>query len=179
MRIPSLSRKILAVTLCLVLAPSVFSQTVATNASSFSELPFAVTLNREVDLMRSLFAETNTSFDEKVLQSVEKDAKRPVVISYQLISFIFYYPTGVVYLTSSSTEMDQPDELVCTMAGVTRKATTNEISANCVRLMDSQRATVGADLDLLLGVAPLERPQDTRYVRRTFRFVYKNGWTEE
>src|SRR6476660_3379253 len=120
----------------------------STPQTILQEQPYATTLNREVDLMRSLFAETNRSFDQKVCRSLSMISDKPTVISYKLISFIFYYPAGVDYYAGSSTEIDQPDELVFTKGGILRRGTTNEISANCVRLLDAHRSSVGAELDM-------------------------------
>ena len=177
-RIP-LTPAMLAAAFTLALAFSAASQAVQTNTSVFPELPFAVSVNREVDLMRPLLAETNKSFDLKVCASVSELAKKPMVISYRLVSVIFYYPKNVVFYPGPYTEMDQPDELVCTEAGVTRRATTNEVSANCVRVLDVHRKDVGAELNLFLGVTALEHPEEAKYVHRSFRYIYQDGWKED
>jgi len=135
-------------------------------------------MNREVDFMRSLLQETNKAFDDKIWRSVKRDVAKPTVVSYQLVSFVFYYPTGVPY-APSATEMAQPDELVFVNDSVHRKATTNEVPANYVRVLDAHRKTIGVQLDLLLAVAPLDKPNDLVSLRRSFRFVYRNGWNEE
>jgi len=178
MNAPSFTRAVLAIALGLAVSPTVSSQAAQTNVSVFAGFPWAENVNREVDLARSLLAETNRSFDQKVYDSVRTNAHDPLVISFHLVSFIFYYPTGVAFL-GSVTQMGQPDELVCTKDGILRRATTNEISANYVRVLDAHRKSVGADLDLFLGVAPLGKPQEAKYFRRSFRFVYQNGWKED
>jgi hypothetical protein len=178
MNTSSLARCILTLVLSLPVALTAFSQSPQTNASILAGLPWAETYNREVDLIHPLLNQTNKNFDQKVCRSLSTNASNPVVISYQLVSFTFYYPTGVAF-AASSTEMASPYELVCTKDGILRRDSTNKIPANYIRVSDAQRKSVEAELDLLLGVAQLQRPQDIRYFRRSFRFAYQNGWKED
>lgn len=172
------SRLFLTIALGLALQSSLGLQAAQTNASVFPELPYASTLNREVDFMRSLLEEPNRDFDQKVYASVGTNGTGPIVISYSLVSFVFHYPAGVPH-AASATEMVQPDQLVCTKEGVKRREIKDEIPANYVRISDSQTKVIGAELDLVLSVAPLGKPENTKCVRRSFRFVYRNGWKEE
>jgi len=174
----SLARSILTVAFSLALEPTVTSQAAQTNLFNFQSVPYASAFNREVDFMRSLLEETNRNFDEKVYSSVRTNVSGPIVISYSLVSFVFHYPAGVAH-AGSATEMGQPDELVCTKQSILRRATTNEIPANYIRILDTHRKDVSAELDLLLGVAPLGKPEDVKYLRRCFRYVYRDGWKEE
>jgi hypothetical protein len=173
-----LARSILAVALVLALRSTMALQAAQTNASVFAELPYALTLNREVDFMRSLLDETNRDFDQKVYASVGTNGGSLIVVSYSLVSFVFHYPEGIAH-APSATEMVQPDQLVCTKEGVKRRSIKDEIPANYVRVSDSQRKEVGAELGLVLSVAPLGKPEETKCLRRSFQFIYRNGWREQ
>jgi hypothetical protein len=136
-------------------------------------------LPQEVNLPVSLFQETNRTFDTKICESVRKTTKPPVVISFPLITFFFSSPdtNDPVY---SFCEMDQPDELVCTGTNVFRRpGPTNLIPVIRTSTVNTRKKEVTADLDLLIGVAPLNKPQDIQYFRRSFRFVFRHGWREE
>jgi len=136
-------------------------------------------VQQEVHLARSLFAETNRIFDEKVYSLVRKDCQPPAIISFQLVSFVFSYPSTPGWAPSTC-DTGQPDQLLCTAEGVSRSSnSTNEIPLNYVRIVDPQKRDITADLDLLLGVAPLNKPKEVRYFRRSLRFVYQDGWIEE
>ena len=77
-------------------------------------------------------------------------------------------------------EMGRPDDLVWTGKRLSRRpGGTNEIPLIRVSTVDRHKKEVTADLDLLLGVAPLSDPQDVRYFRRSFRFNYQDGWRED
>jgi hypothetical protein len=173
-----LTRSILAVALGLALRSTNALQAAQTNASVFAELPYALTLNREVDFMRSLLEETNRNFDQKVYASVGTGGGSAIVVSYSLVSFVFHYPAGIAH-APSATEMEQPDQLVCSKEGIKRRSTKDEIPANYVRVSDSQRKEVGAELELVLSVAPLGKPEEPKCLKRSFRFVYRNGWKED
>jgi hypothetical protein len=172
------SRLFMTIALGLALQCILGLQAAQTNASVFRELAYASTLNREVDFMRSLLEETNRDFDQKVYASVGTSGSAPIVISYSLVSFVFHYPAGIPH-APSTTEMVQPDQLVCTKAGVKRRDTKDEFPANYVRVSDSQSKDIGAELDLVLSVAPLGKPGEIKCLRRSFRFVHRNGWKEE
>ena len=179
---PFLFRASWGLLLNMALVSCVLSQTPQSNALSLfpeSEFPWVKTLNREVDLMRSLIAETNKAFDQKICASIGEVPKKPLVVSFQQVSFIFYYPAGVSYLKTPGTEMDAPDELICTKSAVLRRATTNEIPANSIRVLDVHRKNVTAEVDVLLGVSSLDKPNDATYVRRVFRYIYEDGWKED
>jgi len=136
-------------------------------------------LPQEVNLPVALFQETNTTFDTKVCESVGKTIKPPVVVSFLLVTFIFSSPStnDPVY---SFSETGRPDELVWTGKSVSRRpGSTNEIPLIRVSTVDRHKKDVTADLDLLIGVAPLDAPQDVRYFRRSFRFIYRDGWKED
>jgi hypothetical protein len=95
-----------------ILTFALFAQLLNTNPAIFRELAWAESYNREVDLIHSLLNQTNRNFDQKVYSSFTTNTNGPVVISYHLVSFTFYYPAGIA-IPPSSTEMANPDELVC------------------------------------------------------------------
>lgn len=135
-------------------------------------------LPQEVNLPVALFQETNVIFDTEIYQSVRKTIKPPVVISFLLVTFIFSSPNtnNPVY---SFCEMGRPDELICTGTNVFRRpGSTNEIPLIRVSTVDRHKKELTADLDLVIGVAPTDNPQDIRYLRRSFRFVFEHGWKE-
>ncbi|MEQ1934874.1 MAG: hypothetical protein ABL962_13525 [Fimbriimonadaceae bacterium] len=140
---------------------------------------FSANLQQEFHLPVALFQETNTSFDTKVYESVRTDVKPPMIVSILLVTFIFSSPNtnDPVY---SFCEMGTPDELICTGTNVSRRlGSTNEIPLIRVSTVNRHKKEVTADLDLLLGVAPLNDPKDIRYLRRSFRFIYRDGWKED
>jgi hypothetical protein len=76
--------------------------------------------------------------------------------------------------------MGQPHELFCTGTNISRRpGSTNEIPLIRVSTVDRHRKELTADLDLLVGVTPVAAPQDARYFRRSFRFVYRDGCKED
>ena len=138
---------------------------------------------REEDLRQKLFVETNkfgiSRFDEMVCQSVRADSRHAVIISYQLISFTFYHPTTNDFVVSFA-EMADVYELLRQRGKISRTdLRTNEIPWNFVRVVDPTRRYLAAELHLLLEISTLENPSTTRYVRRSFRFVDKNGWKDD
>jgi hypothetical protein len=158
---------------------SAFSQIrLAVTYTNYQQSLYPETVLRELDLIRPLFADTNMIFDAEVCKSVKALSKEPAVVTYQLVSFVFHYPT-TNGSGGSTTELWSTDELICAKEGISRRATTNQIPANYVRVLDTQRKQVSCDLDLLLGVAPLQGPQEVKCFRRTFRFTYQNGWRED
>ena len=175
---PCFMRYILTLAVSLAVVPSLFSQTEKTNVFDLLGIPWAEASNREVELATSLLEDTNKNFDQKLYRSLITNDSSSVVITFHMASFVFYYPTGVAFLPESGTDMANPDELVCTKDGISRRATTNQVPGSVVRLLDTRKKNVEAEFDLLLGVAPLQRSQDVRYFRRTFRYVYKDGWKE-
>jgi hypothetical protein len=139
---------------------------------------FSENIQQELDLPVALFQKTNTSFDEKVYESVRRAIKPPAIISFHMITFVFSSPS-TNDLVFSFCEMGQPDELICTGKSVSRRpGSTNEVPLNRIRTVDRHKKDVAADLDVLVGVAPPNDPQDVRYFRRSFRFVYRDGWKE-
>jgi hypothetical protein len=157
----------------------VLSQILVPNYHPSTNSLLSAGIQQEAHLAVSLFAETNKTFDERVYQSVRSEAKPPLVISFHLISFVFFHPTTNDYVGSHS-ELGQPDELLCTGETIShRKGSSNDIPLNYVRVVDRRRKEVAAELELLVGVASLKSPQDVRYFRRSFRFVYRDGWKEE
>jgi hypothetical protein len=143
---------------------------------------YPASTQREVHLIRSLFVETNKAFDEKVVKSFEADAKPPAIVTFHLVSFVFSYPTTNDYVGSAS-EIGRPNELIWTTEGIARReGATNKIHwipLNYVRIVDDQRKVVTAELDMLIGVAPLKNPEEVRYFRRSFRFVHGDVWRED
>ena len=133
---------------------------------------------QEVHLVRSLFVETNKAFDEQICESVRSIMKPPITISYQLISFVFIYPTTNGWM-ASHTELGQPDGLLCTSGGISHtRDFTNDIPLNYVRVVDSDKKEIIAELEVLVSVAPLKDPRAARTMRRSFRFAYRDAWKE-
>ena len=157
-------------------SPPILVPTFGTGTNGPLSRLFFEYLPQEVNLPVALFQETNTTFDMKVCESVRTTIKPPMIVSFLLVTFIFSSPStnDPVY---SFCEMGRPDELICTGVSVSRKpGSTNEIPLIRVSTVDPHKKDVTADLDLLIGVAPLNKPQDIRYLRRSFRFVYRDGW---
>lgn len=133
---------------------------------------------QEVHLVRSLFVETNSAFDERVCESVRSIIKPPLTLSYQLISFVFTYPTTNGWVPSQ-TELGHPDGLLYTGDKILHASDfTNEIPLNYVRVVDSDQKEILAELEVLVRIAPLKDPGLVRTVRRSFRFVYRDTWKE-
>jgi hypothetical protein len=154
-----------------ILVPSFNTDTNGPLSGLFSEY-----LPQEVNLPVALFQETNTTFDIKVCESVGATTKRPMLISFLLVTFIFSSPStnDPVY---SFCEMGCLDELISNGGSVSRRpGSTNEIPLIRVSTVDPNKKDLTADLDLLIGVAPLDKPQKVQYLRRSFRFLYRDGW---
>lgn len=144
----------------------------------FSGIPIG-DLPQITHLPVALFMETNATFDTKVYESVRTTAKPPFAVSFRLVTFVFSSPNTNTPVGSTS-EMAEPDELFCTGTNVVRRpGPTSEIPLIRVLTVDRRKKELTADLDLLLGVAPVAAPQDVRYVRRSLRFVYRDGWKED
>ena len=147
------------------------------NASTNSLYP--PTTQQEVHLVRSLLVETNSSFEHVLCRSVAADIKPAAVLSFHLLSFTFSYPSTNGCMPSQC-EMAQPEELIWTAGGVShRGGADSEVPLNYVRIVDPRKKVITAELDLLVGTAPLSEPQSVRYCRRSFRFVYRDGWIED
>ena len=136
-------------------------------------------VNQEVTLARSLFADTNRVFDHEVVARALHHDRQPILVSFKSISFLFSYPSSNS-VAPSYCEAGLVDDLLSSNQVVIRKASasTNEIPTSYVRVFAPRQHNPTADVDLILGVAPLANPEDLQYVRQSFRFVYRDGWRE-
>lgn len=171
------SHMMLAISIISASLTTAWSQMRVPKYASKNSSLYPASVQQEVHLARSLFAETNRIFDKKVFSLVRKDCQLPAIISFQLVSFVFSYPSTNGW--PSGCEGGQPDQLLCTAEGVSRSSSTNEVPLNYVRIVNPHKKDITADLDLLLGVAPLNKPKEVRYFRRSLRFIYQDGWIEE
>jgi hypothetical protein len=157
-----------------ILVPKYTSDTNGLFSGKFSE-----NWHQEAHLPVALFQQTNRSFDLKLSESVRTITKSPIIVSFLLVTFIFSSPNtnDPVY---SFCEMGTPNDLVCSGKSVSRRqGSANDIPLIRVSTVDRHNKELSADLDLLLGVAPVDKPQDIQHVRRSFRFVYRDGWRED
>jgi hypothetical protein len=137
-------------------------------------------IRQEWHLAVSLFSVTNQSFDTAVFKSVRSIVKPPFVTTFEQISFVFSYPTNNEFVVSHC-EMGLPVSLLCSGESVTRTnmSRTNEIPLNYVRIVDPHKKTLTAELDLLIRLESVGRPEDVQFVRRSFQFANRDGWKLE
>lgn len=118
-----------------------------------------------------------SDFDAQICRSLNIKSKSPVIITFQEVSFIFHYPTAKARIKSSQ-EMSSWWDLIYRDGEITRTNSADQVPFNDIGLVDPSVTNEMVEIDLLLGVAPLEKPQDIKYVRRSFRFVYSKEWKE-
>lgn len=137
-----------------------------------------LSVRREVDLMRSLLVATNAAFDRIVATAIPINTNRNVTITYLQVSFIFYYPDAKE-VSPSNTELGFLDDLAHKSGRIVREPnSTNQIPLNYIRVFDSSKSDITAELDIFVSVSPLNGIQPRQYYRRSFYFVYKDGWKE-
>lgn len=139
-------------------------------------------INAEADLGALLHGNIKESipsdFDEQICKSLSIKSESPMIISFQEMSFVFHYRTSKECIESSQ-DMSPLWGLIYQDGKITRTTNTDQVPVNYVRIVDPAVKNTIVEIDLLLGVAPLEKPQDVKYVRRSFRFIYNNGWKED
>jgi hypothetical protein len=135
-------------------------------------------VQREVDLVQSVFVATNAMYDQKLCASLQLHTTNNIEISYAQISFIFYYP-DIKDVAPSSSEMVIPNQLIIKDGNIKRIDTyTNEIPLNYIRVFDSSITMVKAELEVLVGVAPASNPRNRRFYHRSFQFIYNHNWRQ-
>jgi len=160
---------LLIVVVLLILAEAVaYSEEVNTN--------YFAAVNREVDLARVLFVETNSAFDGIVFASLGVKSGENVEVRYLQVSFVFYYPNNNDVGPSSS-EMDEPYLLANKNGHLVREGTvTNEAPLNYIRVFDPSKDKPTVELRLFVAVVPLDQQKNVRYLHRTFQSVYDRKW---
>jgi hypothetical protein len=137
---------------------------------------YPVSVQREVDLMQSLFLVTNNVFDHGICRSISIQQTGSFIVSYAQVSFIFYYPEKKDVALSAS-EMGAVDGLKYRKGTVTRtNMNANEIPINYVRVWDPSKTNVTAELEVLLIVSADGNPRDQQCLRRFRYFDYTNTW---
>lgn len=133
-------------------------------------------VNREVDLVRSIFDETNKTFDAKLCSSLQIQPTQSVEIRYlQVALYVFYPNTNDV--GPNYCEMAIPYRLRYQPGRITRLETpTNEIPMNYIRVFDPAKSQVTADLRVFVAVAQSEHPDRIKYLHKSFQFIYREGW---
>jgi hypothetical protein len=173
--------------LFLLAAKKCYSQEYRTNftdEASFTNYLQSIipSINQKADLGALLHFNTDEDvtcdFDEQVCKSLPANSTSPRIISCKEISCVFHYRTTNECIPSYQ-EMGGSYNLIYRDGKITRTNSVDEIPGNYIYVVDPHVKNVIVEIDLLLGVAPLEKPQDVMYFRRTFRFVYKNGWKED
>jgi hypothetical protein len=133
-------------------------------------------VRREVDLIQSLFVLTNSSFDKKVCASLGLQDKHEV--TFHQVSFIFSYPR-TNDMAPSACELGSPDALRFMDGKVVRVASQPEgTPLTYVRVVDSGKTNITAEVDALVAVSSMASPRVVRYHRRSFHFVYADGWKD-
>ncbi|HEX3857433.1 MAG TPA: hypothetical protein VHY30_09070 [Verrucomicrobiae bacterium] len=143
-----------------------------------------ISFDRKILKAQNIFNETKSfSFGDlhlrgRICKSLPANSTSPRIISCKEISCVFHYRTTNECIPSYQ-EMGGSYNLIYRDGKITRTNSVDEIPGNYIYVVDPHVKNVIVEIDLLLGVAPLEKPQDVMYFRRTFRFVYKNGWKED
>lgn len=179
-------RALTSISVLLLIACSALAQM---GGNGLSKMPTLASpeANREMALVRGLLVKPNsvtiTNFDKQICRSLHLRHGKPMVVSMCLITFTFYHPRTNADIPScygANTEPGDPDELVCNHGTICRtNLISNEVPVNYVQLVDTSKRQDEADVDLLLGVAPLQDLQDMRYFKRSFRFVWNGDWKEK
>jgi hypothetical protein len=148
-------------------------------ATAYSEevnTNYFAAVNREVDLSRSLFVETNSEFDEMVCASLGVKTSESVEVRYLQVTFIFFYP-NTNDVGPASSEMDVPYQLVDRRGHLSRVETaTNEAPLNYIRVFDATKSKPTVELRIFVAVIPLDRERSVRYLHRSFQSDYDRVW---
>ena len=169
----------LQATYCIIFA-TMFAINTSYSTQDLADWPsIANSSNIAVDLAHQLFLTTNnsscTDFGKIVCKTLPAHATMPELISFKQISFVFHYPIGSKFAESIS-EMSLPDKIINTNGKITCTNSTVAIPVNYIRLLDPNFKHMNADVDLLVGISPLEGGPKIEYFRRTFQFVYDGSW---
>jgi hypothetical protein len=139
-------------------------------------------VNAKADLGAQLNWNTNedvaSDFDKQVCKSLHIQSRSPVMISYKELSTVFHF-SKTNELFDSSQEMGGSFSLIYQDGKITRTNTEDHVPINYIPLLDPKVKELNVDIDLLLSVTPLEKPEDVKYERRSFRFVYRNRWVND
>ena len=137
------------------------------------------TMQREVELVQSLIIDTNIDFSRNLLSKIQSPSNQITFVSYELVSFIFYYPNSTNHISSAYSEMGTFDGIRLSR-GKIEKVTlnTNQIPLNYVRLIKFDITEPIAEVNLLLNISSNDKAQYTRYTWRSIRYVFKGSWKE-
>jgi len=137
---------------------------------------YPASVQREVDLMQSIFVVTNRGFDERLCTSVGLRDADTATVAFHQIAFVFYYPLANDVMPSSC-ELTSPKSLLFRKGAVVRSdADFKEIPSAYVRVFDPNRTNVVAEMDALVSVTAVDRPHRVQFVRKSFQFSYVGGW---
>jgi hypothetical protein len=117
-------------------------------------------------------------FDEQVCTSLTTNSGLPRIISCKEISFVYHCRTTNEFFESSQ-DMAGSYNLIYSNGKITRTDSEDQIPENDIYVVDPNVKDTTVEIDLLLGMAPLKTPKDVVYLRRQFRYVYRNGWLKE
>ena len=139
-------------------------------------------VNAVADLAAQLNWNTNedmvSAFDKRVCESLGLRPKSPVFVSYKELSLVIHLPTTNECFDSSQ-EMGGSLNLIYSDKKIVRTNSEAQVPANYIRLYDPKVKELTVEIDLLLSTMPLDRPQEVKYLRRSFRFVHRNRWVND
>jgi hypothetical protein len=171
--------RMLTVLLSACLTAVAHAQLNTTNLPSLASTNFrsyAEAINSGMDLASELLEKTNvygyTSFDRQIVTSLPIEAS-PRLIVYQQFTIVFHYPRKEQRV-ESLVDMARLCGLISSGDSIIRTNSAEKVPVSIVRLVDPGVKEVEAEVNVLLGVSPLEDSQKVKYFKRSFRFLYRN-----
>jgi len=151
-----------------------------TNSSDPKDwMSYIASINAKADLGALLHYNTNedtcSNLEKLLCKSLDIQSKTPMIISYKEFSLIFHNGKTNECLESSQ-EMGPLPHLVYQNGAITRTNNEEKVLSNYIWIVDPNIKEPMVEIDLLVSVEPIGRPQDVKYMRRSFRYVYRNGW---
>jgi hypothetical protein len=119
-----------------------------------------------------------SEFDKQVCKSLGIRPKSAVIVAYKEVSFVLHSTKTNEWLRSHQ-EMVNFSKLICQNGKIVRTNTDEQIPSNEIYLFDPKVKELTVEIELLISVAPFEKPQEVKYARRSFRFAHRNRWVAD
>ena len=119
-----------------------------------------------------------SDFDKQVCKSLGIHSRSPMMISCKELSCVFFSSETNQWFGSQQ-EMGGSLDLIYHDGQIIRTNTDEQVPDDTILLFDPNVKELTVEINLLLSVAPVGRPQDVKYVRRSFRFVHRNRWVND
>jgi hypothetical protein len=147
--------------------------TIADRESVFQYPPSVET---EKKLLSFVFGPENTVFDRALCASLSLALNDEINIKILHASFLFYYPQKDIL--PSQSEMVLPMTIRYSKGKTSRTESNTEIPADYIRVFDSTRKALSAEIEVLFSITNEGRVSAPRFGRRIFTFQFISEWRE-